>query len=120
MEKTLAVNSAGQKNREDSDGLAYSYEHVDGLDVPSVTWWKDPGLRKLYIMMPVLFLGSTINRYDGSLLNGLQTMTPWQTFQLACILISSVADHGLQISTILACLDSASSLRFKILVAFVR
>jgi hypothetical protein len=48
------------------------------MDVPEVTWWKHRGLRKLYLMMPILFLGSTINGYDGSLLNGLQTMTPWQ------------------------------------------
>ncbi|KAN0095977.1 general substrate transporter [Hyaloscypha variabilis] len=80
MEKASAENTIGQTYREDSDGLAYSYEHVDGLEVPTVTWWKDPGLRKLYIMMPVLFLGSTINGYDGSLLNGLQTMVPWQTY----------------------------------------
>lgn len=48
------------------------------IDVPEVTWYKDPGLRKLYLMMPILLLGSTINGYDGSLLNGLQTMVPWQ------------------------------------------
>lgn len=48
------------------------------VEVPSVTWWKDGGLRRLYCMMPILFLGSTINGYDGSLLNGLQTMEPWQ------------------------------------------
>jgi hypothetical protein len=50
----------------------------DRLDVPDVTWYKDPGLRKLYLLMPILFLGATINGYDGSLLNGLQTMDPWQ------------------------------------------
>jgi len=50
----------------------------DHLDVPDVTWYKDPGLRKLYLLMPFLFLGATINGYDGSLLNGLQTMDPWQ------------------------------------------
>jgi len=26
-------------------------------DFPEITWWKHPGLRKLYIMMPILFLG---------------------------------------------------------------
>lgn len=62
--------------------LAYAYEHGQGLEVPEVTWWKDPGLRKLYIMMPILFLGSTLNGYDGSLLNGLQTMEPWQSCRL--------------------------------------
>jgi hypothetical protein len=79
MEKSKAKNFMGQDHREDSDDLAYSYEHVGGLDVLTVTWWKDPGLRKLYIMMPVMFLGLTINGYDGNLLNGLQTMVPWQT-----------------------------------------
>ncbi|PVH88084.1 general substrate transporter [Cadophora sp. DSE1049] len=59
---------------------AYLDEHIEGLDVPSVTWWKDSGLRRLYAMMPILFLGSTINGYDGSLLNGLQTMVPWQEY----------------------------------------
>ncbi|KAF4310523.1 putative hexose transporter protein [Botryosphaeria dothidea] len=55
-------------------------DRVPKIEVPRVTWWKDPGLRKLYCMMPILFLGSTINGYDGSLLNGLQTMDPWQEY----------------------------------------
>lgn len=50
------------------------------LDIPPVTWWKDPGLRHLYMLMPILFLGSTINGYDGSLLNGLQTMEQWRSY----------------------------------------
>ena len=50
--------------------------HQAQLVVPEVTWWKSPGLRHLYLMIPILFLGSTINGYDGSLLNGLQTMPP--------------------------------------------
>lgn len=56
---------------------------IDGqphLEIPSVTWWKSPGLRHLYLMIPILFLGSTINGYDGSLLNGLQTMDQWQGY----------------------------------------
>lgn len=56
---------------------ASMYSQVQ-IDIPLVTWYKDPGLRKLYLMMPILLLGSTINGYDGSLLNGLQTMGPWQ------------------------------------------
>ena len=43
-----------------------------------VSWWKQPFLRRLYFMMPFLFLGSTTLGYDGSVLNGLQTMTTWQ------------------------------------------
>ena len=78
MEKHETDEGVDNFRTAESDGLAYNYEHVNGLEIPSVTWWKDHGLRKLYIMMPVLFLGSTINGYDGSLLNGLQTMAPWQ------------------------------------------
>jgi hypothetical protein len=43
-----------------------------------VHWWKQPGLRRLYLLMPFLFLGSTTLGYDGSLLNGLQAMPTWQ------------------------------------------
>ncbi|KAG8630871.1 hypothetical protein KVT40_000011 [Elsinoe batatas] len=39
------------------------------IEFERVTWYKHAGLRKLYAMMPILFLGSTINGYDGSLLN---------------------------------------------------
>lgn len=49
------------------------------IDVPEVTWYKHAGLRKLYILMPILFLGATTNGYDGSLLNGLQTLDSWQS-----------------------------------------
>lgn len=78
--------------------------HQGGLKVPKKTWYKDPGLRSLYKWMPILMLGrspplrdiqawldvrlllkterplagsSTVG-YDGSLLNGLQTMEPWR------------------------------------------
>ncbi|CZR68908.1 related to hexose transporter protein [Phialocephala subalpina] len=43
-----------------------------GSEVP---WWKQKYLRQLYLMMTFLFLGSTTLGYDGSVLNGLQTMT---------------------------------------------
>ncbi|KAH4801924.1 hypothetical protein HBH61_188250 [Parastagonospora nodorum] len=43
-------------------------------------WYKQPELRKLYLMMPFLFLGSTTLGYDGSLLNGLQTMPAWKEY----------------------------------------
>ncbi|OJJ45208.1 hypothetical protein ASPZODRAFT_69905 [Penicilliopsis zonata CBS 506.65] len=50
------------------------------LDVPSVTWYRHAGLRRLYVMMPILMLCATINGYDGSLLNGLQTMDAWENY----------------------------------------
>ncbi|KAL4927043.1 general substrate transporter [Aspergillus undulatus] len=69
------------------EGNESSTEHVElptqsysAFEIPEVTWWKHFGLRRLYIMMPILFLGSTINGYDGSLLNGLQAMPPWRDY----------------------------------------
>ncbi|KAJ6131585.1 hypothetical protein N7523_001291 [Penicillium sp. IBT 18751x] len=68
-------------------------ENNVSAQIPRVTWWRHPGLRKLYIMMPILFLGSSTNGYDGSLLNGLQTMTPWQECEFSStIMIRSVID----------------------------
>ena len=45
---------------------------------PDVPWYQQTELRKLYVLMPFLFLGSTTLGYDGSVLNGLQTMNTWQ------------------------------------------
>ena len=48
------------------------------IDEDDGHWWQQPGLRRLYLFMPFLFLGSTTLGYDGSLLNGLQAMPTWQ------------------------------------------
>lgn len=47
---------------------------------PPVAWYKDAGLLKLYAMIIIPLLSATTNGYDGSLLNGLQTMEPWQNY----------------------------------------
>ncbi|KAM0555076.1 hypothetical protein ACHAPJ_006425 [Fusarium lateritium] len=59
-----------------------SSDHVEQphLKVPQVTWYKHAGLRSLYIRMPLLMLCATINGYDGSLLNGLQTIENWRAY----------------------------------------
>ena len=51
----------------------------DAFADDAVHWWKQPGLRRLYLLMPFLFLGSTTLGYDGSLLNGLQAMDSWES-----------------------------------------
>lgn len=45
-----------------------------------VTWWKDPGLRKLYLLSMVVCLASATTGYDGSMLNGLQILPIWQDY----------------------------------------
>ncbi|MCJ1442306.1 MAG: hypothetical protein MMC23_002799 [Stictis urceolatum] len=51
-----------------------------GREFPRVTWYKDPGLRKLYICLMFVVLTSATNGYDGSMVNGLQTLPQWQAY----------------------------------------
>ncbi|OLN88134.1 Lactose permease 1 [Colletotrichum chlorophyti] len=57
-----------------------SAPHLRAPDGSTLPWYKQTELRKLYFMMVFLFLGSTTLGYDGSLLNGLQTMQSWQAY----------------------------------------
>ncbi|KAH7401262.1 general substrate transporter [Pyrenochaeta sp. MPI-SDFR-AT-0127] len=67
--------------KHDSDIVHHEDIPIQGhLSEDERPWYQQPELRKLYLMMPFLFLGSTTLGYDGSLLNGLQTMPTWQQF----------------------------------------
>ncbi|KAK9468845.1 lactose permease [Lipomyces arxii] len=46
----------------------------------NVTWHKDPGLRKLYFLISIVILCSATNGYDGSMMNGLQSLSYWQEY----------------------------------------
>jgi MFS family permease len=45
-----------------------------------VKWWKLPNLRKLYAYIVVLILTNTANGFDGSMMNGLQSLSYWQDY----------------------------------------
>ena len=61
------------------DGTSrHAAEHVLGVECPHIQWWHAKYLCQLYFMMLILFLGSTSNGFDSSLLNGLQTLDIWQ------------------------------------------
>jgi hypothetical protein len=49
-----------------------------GREFPAVTWYKDPALRKTYIFLSFVILTSATNGYDGSMVNGLQSLDIWQ------------------------------------------
>ncbi|KAL3491900.1 general substrate transporter [Aspergillus germanicus] len=51
---------------------------LGGRQFPRVTWWKNPSMRKTYICLMFVVLTSATNGYDGSMMNGLQTLAPWQ------------------------------------------
>lgn len=50
---------------------------LGGREFPFVVWHKDPGLRKLYALLATVILVSATNGFDGSMMNGLQTVDNW-------------------------------------------
>ncbi|KIW80635.1 hypothetical protein Z517_07251 [Fonsecaea pedrosoi CBS 271.37] len=58
--------------------MGKGYFELAGRQFPAVTWYKDPALRKTYICLMFVVLTSATNGYDGSMMNGLQTLKPWQ------------------------------------------
>jgi hypothetical protein len=50
---------------------------LGGREFPPVTWYKDPGLRRLYLLLGTVILVSATNGFDGSMMNGLQTVENW-------------------------------------------
>lgn len=47
---------------------------------PRVPWWKRPNLRRLYFYIILLILTNTANGFDGSMMNGLQSLSYWQEY----------------------------------------
>lgn len=54
---------------------------VGGREFPRVTWYKDSGMRSLYIALMFAVLTSATNGYDGSMMNGLQALDEWKACQ---------------------------------------
>ncbi|EXJ62573.1 hypothetical protein A1O7_03011 [Cladophialophora yegresii CBS 114405] len=51
---------------------------VGGQEYPEVKWWKHRSLIHLHCLCAILLLSSATNGYDGSMMNGLQTLDYWQ------------------------------------------
>jgi len=51
---------------------------VGGKEFPRITWFKEPGIRGLYVLLMLAVLTSATNGYDGSMMNGLQTLEQWK------------------------------------------
>jgi len=52
-----------------------------GQEFPRVTWYKQKGMRGLYVCLLFVVLTSATNGYDGSMMNGLQSLTQWEDCQ---------------------------------------
>ncbi|KAF2669590.1 hexose transporter protein [Microthyrium microscopicum] len=46
-------------------------------EFPRKSWYKDTALRKTYVLLMLVVLTSATNGYDGSMVNGLQSLKPW-------------------------------------------
>ena len=55
----------------------FFFAHREFARVP---WWKRKNMRKLYIYIIILILTNTANGFDGSMMNGLQTLSYWQEY----------------------------------------
>jgi len=53
---------------------------LGGREFPSVSWFTDPGLRKLYFLLATVIMVSATNGFDGSMMNGLQTVDNWENY----------------------------------------
>lgn len=51
-----------------------------GRTFERVPWWKRRHMRTLYIYIVVLIMTNTANGFDGSMMNGLQTLSYWQEY----------------------------------------
>ncbi|KAJ5782311.1 hypothetical protein N7457_004085 [Penicillium paradoxum] len=49
-------------------------------ELEEVTWYQDPGLRKLYFWAAILCVASATTGYDGMLLDTSQNLDEWQTY----------------------------------------
>ena len=47
---------------------------------PRLAWWRRRNMRTLYFYIVVLILTNTANGFDGSMMNGLQSLTYWQEY----------------------------------------
>jgi hypothetical protein len=74
----MEVQPSNQKHLSADVVETVEFAGSNAFNQDDVHWWKQPGLRRLYLLMPFLFLGSTTLGYDGSLLNGLQAMPTWR------------------------------------------
>lgn len=92
---------------------------LGGREFPVVTWYKDPGLRKLYLLLSTVILVSATNGFDGSMMNGLQTVENWKNCKIALKLSPGFCtDQGIQTSN-LATPSVVSSTPFSPLVPCV-
>lgn len=54
--------------------------NIGGREFPTVTWYKHACLRKLYALIAVIWLSSATGGFDGTMMNGLQSLSYWENY----------------------------------------
>jgi len=54
-----------------------------GKEFPRVTWYKQKGMRGVYVRLFFVVLTSATNGYDGSMMNGLQILPQWENCKVS-------------------------------------
>ncbi|KAJ5197727.1 uncharacterized protein N7498_006844 [Penicillium cinerascens] len=53
---------------------------IGGRVFPTVVWYRHACLRKLYFLIAVIWLSSATGGFDGTMMNGLQTLSYWNDY----------------------------------------
>lgn len=54
--------------------------NIGGRQFEPVIWYKHACLRKLYFLISVVWLSAATGGFDGSMMNGLQSLSYWQEY----------------------------------------
>lgn len=70
----------GAKRREQTHADANANIVVEPPKFERVTWYREPHLRKLYLLSFFLLIGSATTGFDGMLVNTSQQMDKWKEY----------------------------------------
>ena len=70
--------------------MATTQQEMSHLMANVTPWYKDPGRRKLYALLLIALLSSATNGYDGSLMNGVQSITYYEECKRSSMIIDTL------------------------------
>ena len=96
--------------------MATTKEEMSKLMENVTPWYRDPGRRKLYALLLIALLSSATNGYDGSLMNGVQSITFYEKCKVGEIQVRLQALTIYQTSTTLTVVHRDYSMQFRVSV----
>jgi hypothetical protein len=90
----VLTSSAMSSSKQQNNIVAGTSQGDTTIDVHKLLdkrWYQYPHLRRLYAWMSVVLLVQATNGLDGSIMNGMQTLTYWNKY--AAILSITIEQH---------------------------